>query len=144
MPTPTVARQNLIGGIVTTLNTFKTAHPDLLRGVLSARPASYPDLPAAWPDSISESVTHDSGTRTRTMTASVIVVRRITDNAETMAAWHTLVDLLADAFTAVPQFTNDTIWSRMTITDEDAPFGDYDFSAVRFTFTDMTVMEGRV
>lgn len=140
---PTTARYDLIGGIVTTLTTFRTANPDLLRGVTTARPESYPDLPAAFPDAISESVLHDSGTRTRTMTASVLVVRRITNNAETMAAWHVLVDLLADAFTAVPQFSANTIWSRMTITDEDAPFGDYDFAGVRFTFTDMTVMEGR-
>lgn len=140
----TTFRNDIAAGILTVLNTFIAANPTLLLRAYRARPESMPDLPAAYIENRPEEITHDSGTRTRTMTPSVVVVRRITDNAETMAAFDTLIDLLVDAFTDSPQFATGTIWSRMTVTDEDAPLGDYDFAAVRFTFGNVSVMEGRV
>jgi hypothetical protein len=140
----TTFRNDIAAGIETVLTTFRTAHPTLLLGVHRARPESFPDLPVAYIDHRPEAITHSQGTRTRTMQPSVVVVRRITDNAETMAAFDTLVDLLVDAFTASPQFAPDTIWDQLTVADEDAHFGDYDFAAVRFTFGDVSIMEGRV
>jgi hypothetical protein len=140
----TTFRSDIVAGIASVLTTFQAANPDLLRAVHRARPESWPDLPAAYIENRPETITHDSGTRTRTMSPSVVVVRRITDNDEAMAAFDTLVDLLVDAFTAAPQFTSGTIWSRMEVADEDAPFGEYDFAGVRFTFPDITIMEGRV
>lgn len=139
----TTFRTDIADGILAVLNTFIAAHPTLLLRAYRARPSSSPDDPYAYIENRPEDVTHDSGTRTRTMSPSVVVVRRITDNAETMARFDTLVDLLVDAFTAAPQFATGTIWSRFTVADEDAPFGDYDFAAVRFTFTNISIQEGR-
>jgi hypothetical protein len=139
----TTFRTDTVTGIETVLTTFRTAHPTLLLGVHRARPESFPDLPAAYIDNRPETITHSQGIRTRVMRPSVVVVRRITDNDEAMAAFDTLVDLLVDAFTAVPQFMPDTIWEELAVADEDAPFGDYDFAAVRFTFGDVSIMEGR-
>ncbi len=141
---PTTFRNDVSAGILSTLNTFIAAHPTLLIRAFRARPESYPDLPCAYIENRPEVITHDSGTRTRLMNPSVVVVRKITNNAEAMAAFDVLVDLLVDAFTAVPQFASDTIWSRMSVDDEDAPFGDYDFAAVRFTFSEVSIQEGRV
>jgi hypothetical protein len=141
---PTTFRSDIAAGIEAVLVAFRTANPTLLLGVHRARPESYPDLPAAYIDNRPEAITHSQGVRTRTMQPSVVVVRRITNNAETMAAFDTLVDLLVDAFTAAPQFTADTIWDQLTVADEDAPFGDYDFAGVRFTFGDVSIMEGRI
>jgi len=140
----TTFRTDIVGGIEAVLVAFRTANPTLLLGVHRARPESFPDLPAAYIANRPEAITHDSGTRTRTMQPSVVVVRRITDNEEAMAAFDTLVDLLVDAFTAVPQLAANTIWDQLTVADEDAPFGDYDFASVRFTFGDVSIMEGRI
>lgn len=139
----TTFRTDIADGILVVLDAFKAAHPTLLLGTHRARPASMPDLPAAYIENRPETVGHSQGVRTRTMSPSVVIVRRITDNAEAMAAFDTLVDLLVDAFTAVPQFAAGTIWDQLTVADEDAPFGDYDFAAVRFTFPSITIMEGR-
>jgi len=141
---PTTFRTDIGDGILAVPGAFKAAHPDLLLSVYRARPSGWPDLPAAIIDRRAEDIGHDSGVRTRSMTVSVLVVRRITDNAETMLAFDQLVDLLVDAFTAVPQFASDTIWSDVSVEDEDAPFGDYDFAGVRFTFPNITIMEGRI
>jgi len=140
----TTFRTDIADGILSVLNTFIAAHPTLLLRAHRSRPESFPDLPAAYIENRPEDITHDSGIRRRRMSPSVVVVRRITNNDEAMTAFDTLVDLLVDTFTDNPQFTADTIWSAMTVADEDAPFGEYDFAAVRFTFPDITIMEGRV
>jgi hypothetical protein len=145
MVTPTTFRADIAAGIEAVLNAFKTTHPDLLLAVYRARPESLPDLPAAFIDSRPETITHDSGTRTRTMAPSVVVVRRLTNNAEAMATFDTLVDLMVDAFTASPQFTSNTIWSAMTVADEEYDYGgEYLLAAVRFSFGNVSIMEGRV
>lgn len=140
----TTFRNDIATGIYDVLVTFRTANPTLMPGLFRARPESFPELPAAYIDRRPERVTHSQGIRTRTMQPSVVLVRRITSNAETMAEFDTTVDLLVDAFTASPQFATGTIWDEMTVADEDAPFGDYDFAAVRFTFGDVSIMEGRI
>ncbi len=140
----TTFRADTVAGIYAVLDAFRTANPTLLLGVHRARPESFPDLPAAYIDGRDEAVTHSAGVRTRTMRPQVVVVRRITNNEEAMLAFDTLVDALLDAFTAQPSFDAGTMWSDVSIADEDAPFGDYDFAAVRFTFGDVTIMEGRV
>ena len=141
---PTTFRHDISAGIVSVLNTFIAAHPTLLLRAYGAQPPGFPDLPAAYVDTTPEAIHHDSGTRTRLMSPSVVVCWRITDNEETMDRIDLLVDLLVDAFTASPQFVLGTIWSDMTIADEDAPFGNYDLAGVRFTFQNITIQEGRV
>ncbi len=49
------------------------------------------------------------------------------------------------ALAAYPQLGGTVgIWSRLAVSDEDAPFGDYDYVGVRFVFPDLDIMEGRV
>ena len=141
---PTTFRTDVVTGIKAALDGVVAAHPTLLLRAYRARPEGFPDLPCAWIENRPETARHDSQIRTRIMSPSVVVVRKITNNDEAMAAFDTLVDILADAFTAMPQFATGTIWDTYTIADEDAPFGDYDFAAVRFTFNNVTIMEGRV
>jgi hypothetical protein len=139
----TTFRTDMVGGIETVLLAFSAAHPTYLARVYRARPESIADYPAAYIDDRRETIRHRGagGPRERMMQVSVVLVRRITNNAETMAAFDTTVDLLVDALSAVPQLALGTIWNGgMTIADEDAPFGDYDFAAVRFTYTDLSVM----
>lgn len=143
MATPTTFRTDVVSGMLAVLTAYATANPTRLARAYRARPPSFPDLPAAYIDNRPETIGHSLGIRTRTMTPSVVLVRRITDNIETMTAFDATVDALVDAFTAVPQFAAVTIWDQLTVTDEDAPFGDYDFAAVRFTFGNISIMEGR-
>jgi len=137
-------RADTTAGIVTVLNGVIAAHPTLLLRAYPSRPANVTvDLPAAFVENRPETVSHDSQTRTRLMTPSVIVVREYTDNAEAMAAFDILVDFLVDAFTAAPQFSTGTIWDTFTVADEEYVIGDYLYPAVRFTFSDVTSMDGR-
>ena len=141
----TTFRTRIGDGILAVLDAYKAAHGDDLRRTSRARPANIAatDLPAAFIDSRPETVKHDQGTRTRIMSPSVVVVRRPTDNLADMAAFDALVDGLMDAFTAVPQFAPDTIWSDMSVADEEVVVGDFYYPAVRFTFPNISIMEGR-
>jgi hypothetical protein len=142
---PTTFRSDVAVGILAVLNAFIAAHPTLLLRAYRARPENVTvDMPAAFIDARPESVTHDSQIRTRLMSPSVVVVRAYTDNPETMTAFDTLVDLLVDAFTAQPQFAAGTMWDTFTVADEEYEIGEYLYPAVRFTFADVTIMEGRV
>lgn len=141
---PSTFRTDIVTGIEAVLLGVQAAHPTLLLAVSRARPEGFPDLPAAYIDTRPERITHDSQIRSRIMTPTVVVVRRITDNVEAMVAFDVLVDILVDAFTAVPQFAAGTIWDELEVADEDAPYGDYDFAAVRFTFGNVSIQEGRV
>ena len=141
----TTFRTDVADGLLAVLNTFITANPTLLKRAYRARPSGFPDLPAAYIADRSEDITHDSGTRTRTMSGlSFMVVDEITDNLETMARFDTLIDLLVDAITASPQLGTTGIWSRLTVTDQEVEYGDYVLKGVRFAFPDISIMEGRI
>lgn len=144
---PTTARTDITTGLVTILDAFVTANPTLLRRTERGRPPSVVgDLPIAWVDARNETITHDSGTRTRLMTPSVLVVAPITDNVETVIRFDTLVDLLVDHFTAYPHITPNTVWSSMSVDDESYSEGEETvryFHAVRFSFGNVSIQEGR-
>lgn len=141
----TTFRADISDGIYAVLAAYATAHPSRLLRAYRARPSSLgPDLPCAWVDNRPESIGHSQGVRTRTMTPSVLVVRAGGDNAEAAQAFDVLVDDLVDAFTAVPQFAANTIWDELTVADEEIAVGDYLLPAVRFSFGDISIMEGRV
>lgn len=131
--------------IVSVLTDFKQAYPDRLRRVFLARPESSPDVPYAYIDLLAEDISHDAGTRTRTVSGcSFVLVDRITNNIETADRLDETVDLLVDWLTARPQLGGTTgIWSSLRVADEDAPFGDYDYLGIRFSFPDLSIMEGR-
>jgi hypothetical protein len=144
---PSTFRTDITAGLVTILDAFIAANPTLLRRSERARPASVVgDLPIAFVDTRPESIVHDSGTRTRTMTPSVLVVNSIGDNAETVIAFDSLVDKLVDHFTDYPHITPNTIWSSMSVDDETYSEGEefvrY-FHAVRFSFGNVSIQEGR-
>jgi len=142
--TATTFRRDVGDGIMTVLNGVIAAHPTLLLRAYRARPSNITtDMPAVFIDNRPEVVTHDSGTRTRLMSPTVVVVRAPGDNAEAMLAMDILVDYLADAFTAQPQFVAGTMWDTYTIADEEYAIGDYLYPAVRFSFGDVTQMDGR-
>jgi len=146
MPTtPSTARRDFKDKVVTVLTAFGAANPGYLHRVFRARPSSSPDVPYAYIDLISEDIRHDSGTRTRTFSGlAFVVVDRITDNAEKALTLDVTVDALVDWLTDRPQLGGTVgIWSRLTVSDEDAPFGDYDYVGVRFAFPDLDIMEGR-
>jgi hypothetical protein len=144
MTTPTTFRTDIVTGLLAMLNGIVTAHPTLLIRAYRARPEGFPDLPCAYIDGRPEAVQQDTQTRTRLMAPQIVIVRRITNNDEAMTAFDTLVDYVVDAITANPQFAAGTMHrGTFTVTDEDAPFGDYDLAAVRITLTNISIMEGR-
>lgn len=140
----TTFRADIGTGIYTVLASVAVAHPSLLARAFRAKPSSVgPDMPSAYVDSRPEGILHDSGTRTRTMTPSAVIVHAGGDNLEVALALDQLVDVLVDAFTAVPQLAPGTIWSRLSVSDEEVAVGDYLFPAVRLSWPDITIMEGR-
>ena len=141
----TTFRADTVAGIKAVLDAFVAAHPTLLLRAYSARPESFPDLPCAYVDYRSEAINHSQGVRDRQLNGlSFKVVDRITNNDETMQRMDILVDALIEHLTAYPQLGGTVgIWIRLTVTDEDAPFGDYDFFGVRFGFPDISIQEGR-
>jgi len=146
----TTFRQDVTAGLVTILDAFIAANPTILRRSERAQPPSVMgDLPLAFVDGRPERIRHDSGTRERVMSPSIVVVSSIGDNVETVVRHDVLVDLLVDHFTANPHVMPVTIWDEMTVDDEDYPVlsesGKVDhFYATRFTFVNLSIMEGRV
>lgn len=138
----TTFRSDVADGILTVLNAYIAAHPSLLIVAYRARPPSLPDLPCAFIENRPERVTHSQQVRTRTMTPAVVVVDRITDNAETMQRFDTLVDGLVEAFSSNPQFVTGSIWNEFTVDDTRETIGEYEFAGVRFTFADISQDDG--
>lgn len=141
----TTFRADLVAGIGSCLDVFIAANPTLLRRRFRIRPPSFTtDLPCAYIDLRPEAVSFNSGTRTRTFSPSVVVVDALTDNGETYDRLDILTDALVEHFTGYPQFVTGTIWDRMTVTDEAEENGDGTvLAAVRFTFTNVSLMDGR-
>ena len=142
--TATTFRTDTGTGIMAVLNGVVAANPTLLVRAYRSRPVNVTvDMPAAFIDSRPEAVHHDSGTRTRRMSHSVVLVWEWTENLEAMAAIDALVDIMVDAFTASPQFSTGAIWSDFSVADEEYAIGSYLYPSVRFTFPDVTSMDGR-
>lgn len=140
----TTFRADVRAGLVTVLNAFKTANPTMLGSVLTSRPEGFTgDYPIAFPESQAESISHDSGTRTRLMTPAVAVVWEKTLNAQEQDVADLLVDALVDHFTSYPHIVTGTIWDRMAIEDYAEAIGDQYRPAVRFTFGNLSIQEGR-
>lgn len=94
-------RELVTAGMVSTLQTFRTANPTLLKGVASARPKSFGnfDLPGAYIGGRDEAVFHDQSIRRRIMAPQIIVVDRVPDNIEAQARMDALIDGLQDVLT---------------------------------------------
>ena len=145
----TTFRQDITAALVTAIDAFITANPTLLRRSESARPASIVgDLPIAFIDGRPEDISFDSGIRERIMTPAVVVVSPLADNIETVQRHAVLTDALVDHFTTYAQLVVNTVWDRMHVEDEDYPVTSADgdvrhFYATRFTFNNVSIMEGR-
>ena len=96
----TTGRQDVAAGLLSILNTYRTANPSLLRKAWGARPGSIGDVPAAWVSIGDETILHTNQTRQRTFSPSVTVVDTFADNEQTAARLDILTDGLVDAFTA--------------------------------------------
>lgn len=140
----TTFRADVAAGLVTILEAFKTANPTMLRSVHRARPEGFiGDYPIAFVAGRSESVSHSQGLRTRTMTPSVSVVGEYRLNGEHMDEFDVLVDALEDHFTTYPHIVTGTIWDQMSVDDYDETIGEQLRPAVRFTFGNLSIQEGR-
>lgn len=145
----TTFRADTRAGIVTAGEAFQTANPTMLLAVHSAKPTRYTgDMPFGYVELLGESIRHTSGTRIRTISPSFVVVGRPLENQQSADEWDLLVDALVDHFTDYAHMAPSTIWDEMTVTDESeevqtAPDSVRVFPVVRFTFGNVSAMEGR-
>jgi hypothetical protein len=129
-------------GLLAIADDFLTANGARLTTVLPERPESLATgatAPFAYIDLRGEEIAHTSGTRERLMSPSIVLVDRLSDNAETVARFDATVDLFVDHCTNYPHAVAGTIWDRMTVSD-DTDEGMY---LVRFAFNNLSIREGR-
>lgn len=137
----TTFRADVRTGVATMMQAFISAHPTLLKVHWDEKPSGFTNLPCSYLSPRPETISHDSGTRERVMSPSVTVVK---DGRQTMASFDALVDLLVDHFTTYPHIVTGTIWDRMTVEDDREEAGDgSSLPSVRFTFTNLSIREGR-
>lgn len=94
----TTGAQDVATGLLSILNTYKTANPTLLKKVEPRHPGTFGELPCAYLILGREDINHDSGTRTRHMTPRVVYVS--TFGEQDMNNLARVRDTLNDAFTA--------------------------------------------
>jgi hypothetical protein len=140
----TTFRVDVVAGMTTMINAFIVANPTvILRHFRSRPPSAGTDLPFTFLDLRPEAIEHVSGLRYRTMSPSIVAVFQLTDNGETTDAQDAAVDLLVDHFTSYPHIVAGTVWDAMTVSDESLQDGESFFAAVRFTFGNISIREGR-
>lgn len=102
----TTFRADVRAALVTVLEAQQSATPSLLRKVTASRPGGFAELPCAYVSNMSEQITWDSGTRTRTMIGlEVQIVDTYREGANDTL--DDLVDALVDRVnTAVQQIPN--------------------------------------
>lgn len=150
----TSARQDIRAGLYNLLVDYQGAHPNDLRVVAKHRPPSFTETPIAYVGHFPELVTHDSGTRTRRIAPTVVLVSAFTEAVEDNT--DDLVDALHDHFSANPRRDpwQGAPWAVVQVDD-----GELDqpnsagnpvwYRAVTFTFggrnlPGIDVMEGRL
>lgn len=142
--TTSTFRADAVAGLKAVIDAYLAANPSSLVATFDYRPESFALTPLAFVDTRNETVVHDAGTRTRTMTPVVVVVDRITTNTETMARLDALVDGLLDQFTATNPLVAGGNWrGSVSISDSFEQVGDNYYQAVTFSFGDVLISEGR-
>lgn len=99
----TTFREDVRAGIVSTLGTFRTANPTLLRKIWTVRPESFTvgDLPAMTVGNLTEDIATANGIRQRQMSGfTVEITDQIADNLEASNRGDLLVDAIMDFLTA--------------------------------------------
>jgi len=141
---PSTFRVDIVNGIGTMMTAFIAANPTVIRRHFRRRPPSTNnDIPYSYLDLRPEAISHVSGLRERVLSPSVVAVFAITDNLETADLQDAATDLLIDHFTTYPHLVAGTVWDAITVTEENAPDGLTDRTAVRFTFGNISIHEGR-
>lgn len=148
MSTPTTALVDVVTALQTLLQTYATANPTLLRKVYTARPGGTAEVPFAFVGARNETVEHTSGTRTRTIAPTVVIVDTYGDNEQTMDRLDVLQDALMDVFTAGYHSigTGYGVLEQTGVQDADISFGVVDVTWYRsrtFLFDKIIVTEGR-
>ena len=140
----TTFRVDVVAGFGTMMTAFIAANPTvILRHFRSRPPSAGTDLPFTFLDLRPEAISHVQGLRERLMAPSIVAVFRLTDNGETTDAQDVAVDLLVDHFTSYPHLVAGTVWDALTVSDESLQDGETFFAAVRFTFGNISIHEGR-
>ena len=97
----TTFRSDVVAAHLTILHAQQTATPDQLRKVYSARPGGIGETPFAFVGERSETISHGSQLRTRTMTGMTVwICDTFVDASETEDRLDDLVDLLVERYTA--------------------------------------------
>lgn len=143
MPTISTFRTEVGDGLMAVFAAIAAYDADLLKEYHRARPESFTEFPAAYIDQRPETINHDSGTRTRSMNPSIVLIDQIGDNLETSQRFDRLVDVAIEYLTLAPQLATGTIWSRASLQDESATLGDLGYAAVRITLQNITRQDGR-
>lgn len=145
----TTFRADTRAGLVTMGEAFVAANPTMLRKMHAVRPTSFAgDIPFAYAELLAEAATHTAGTRERVLSPSIVLVGRPLDNEQSVSEFDALVDAFADHATSYAQFSANSIWDQWTVTDESeevqtAPDSVRTYPTVRFTFTNVSLREGR-
>jgi hypothetical protein len=145
----TTARVDLVAGFGTMMTAFIAANPTLLKRHFRVRPESVAgELPYSYLDLRPETAAYAVGVQTRTFSPTLVVVGPAVPNDQIVSVLDTLVDALVEyiggyggAFGG--HITANTVWSSMTIADGIEQDGDSVFPAVRFSFPDLSISEGR-
>lgn len=140
----TTFRVDARAGLYALLTGFQAANGTMLRSAHRVRPEGFTgDYPIGFVDLLPESIGHTQGVRTRTMTPSVVIVGEYRLNGEHVDDFDVVVDTFLDYCTAIPHIVTGTIWDRMTVEDYDETIGEQLRPAVRFTFGNLSIQEGR-
>lgn len=131
---PTTFRVDTVAGILSVLNTYKTANPSLLRAVHTARPEHIGETPVAWLGNRNEAEVHTQGLRDRNITIDVFVADVYSDSAQVAGRMDILWDALADAFTADPHFVSSSSVAEVTtIAEGEVDYGGVPYRVLVFT-----------
>ena len=97
------SRAQARAGCKTVIDAVKAANPTLLIHTYDSRPNGFYTPCAFVENVIGESITHDSGTRTRDLRCEVHVVNKYVTNDQAADEQDALVDLVVEAFTDTPR-----------------------------------------
>lgn len=145
----TTARADVVAALQSVLGTYRTANPNKLRKIYTARPGGTGDVPFAFIGNRDEAIVHTQGVRQRTFAPTVTICDHLGDNEQSAARLDILVDGLVDAFTAGVQVNPGFVLVQTAVLDgEEAFTGPSDvtitYRAATLVFAEIVIAEGRV
>lgn len=123
-------RAKLRTGCAAVLTTYQQANPARLAHALDHRPTVY-RTPCAFVDNViaSPRIVHDSGTRTITYQARIVVVNKYVTNEQAADEQDALVDDLVDAFSDTPHAVAGALIEPVSVDGEELTDGDATYAA---------------